>query len=152
MIFFWLFVTFFEIGLFGFGGGYGMNANFGWTGHAKTRAILQTAIKSHAKKILFGDTYCNWQARSGYPAYVIRLYPYDYCVNWNGSASAMTPNSHFRHDGRTNIAWVDGHVTSERPAEMGTSAFELANDIGWVRNTTDAWLLDDAQEAAYATL
>ncbi|MBP5300847.1 MAG: hypothetical protein J6Y80_05535, partial [Victivallales bacterium] len=78
--------------------------------------------------------------------------PYDYCVNWNGSCSAMTPNSHFRHEGRTNIAWVDGHVTSERPAEMGTSAFELANNIGWVRNTTDAWLLDDAQEATYAAL
>ena len=135
-----------------FGGGYGMNANFGWTGHAKTRAILQTAIKSHAKKILFGDTYCNWQASSGHPAYVIRLYPYDYCVNWNGSCSAMTPNSHFRHDGRTNIAWVDGHVTSERAAELGTSAFELANNIGWVRNTADAWLLDDAQEAIYAAL
>ena len=130
-----------------FGGGYGMNANFGWTGASD--AVMSTAIRNPAGKILFGDTMCNWGAATGYDGYVIRLYPYDKCVNWNGSVSAMTPNSHFRHNGRTNLAWVDGHVSSELPAELGTSAYEISHNIGWVRNTADAWLLTDEQEAVY---
>ena len=130
-----------------FGGGYGMNANFGWTG--ASTAILNTKITDPSGKIIFGDTMCNWGANRGYDGYVIRLYPFDKCVNWNGMTSAMSPNSHFRHSGRTNIAWVDGHVTNERPAELGTSVYEVTNNIGWVTNTTDAWLLTTEQEDIY---
>lgn len=131
-----------------FGGGYGMNANFGWTG--ANEAIRNSAVESPAGKILFGDTKCDWGASTGYPGYVNRLYPYDKCVNWSSSPVDMTPNSHFRHAGGTNLAWVDGHVTSnEHPAELGTSAYEITNNIGWVRNTTDAWLLNKKQKKLY---
>ena len=128
-----------------FGGGYGMNGNVGWS--AKSSPVLISSIDSASSKILFGDTFdYAWDASYGY---VIRLYPYDKCVNWY-TVSAMSPNSQFRHGGMTNIGWTDGHVSSERPEKLGTSSSEVNNNIGWVRTDTKYWLLTKSQESIYA--
>jgi len=133
-----------------FGGGYGMNANFGWTGLSEY--IKLGNIDGASSKILFGDTMCNWGASTGYDGYINRLYPYDKCVNWNGSYTNSSPNSHFRHAGLTNIAWADGHASSEHCVEMGTSAYEISNNIGWVSTKTDNWLLTNSQKNFYDSL
>ncbi|MBQ6474429.1 MAG: DUF1559 domain-containing protein [Victivallales bacterium] len=129
-----------------YGGGYGMNGNFGWTGTAT--AIILTSINEASGKILFGDSYdASWDEQYGY---VIRLNPYDKCVNWMSGVSNMSPNSQFRHGGKSGIAWVDGHVTSEKPAKLGTSTSDTARNIGWVKDDPKYWLLNKDQEREYA--
>ena len=129
-----------------YGGGYGMNGNVGWTGASKS--VSQSSVDSPASKILFGDTFdSEWDATYGY---VIRLHPYDKCVNWNNGVKAMQPNSQFRHGGLTNICWIDGHVSSEHPDRLGTSAAAVKNNIGWVKTDTKYWLLNKQQESAYS--
>jgi prepilin-type processing-associated H-X9-DG protein/prepilin-type N-terminal cleavage/methylation domain-containing protein len=50
---------------------------------------------------------------------------YAYCepYQWVDAAGKMRgtlmPSVHFRHDGRANVAWCDGHVTAEVPVELG---------------------------------
>jgi len=128
-----------------YGGGYGMNGNVGWS--ANSSPVPLSSVDNPSAKILFGDTFdYAWDATYGY---VIRLHPYDKCVNWY-SVSTMSPNSQFRHGGMTNIGWVDGHVSSERAEKMGTTSDQVKNNIGWVKTSTKYWLLNKAQEGVYA--
>jgi prepilin-type processing-associated H-X9-DG protein/prepilin-type N-terminal cleavage/methylation domain-containing protein len=56
-----------------------------------------------------------------------------------------TPTTHFRHNGSTNVAWLDGHVTAEKMAETTTSnaygASNTAIATGWF--STDFSLFDN---------
>ncbi len=129
-----------------YGGGYGMNGNVGWTGASKP--VSQSSVETPSEKILFGDTFDNeWDATYGY---VIRLHPYDKCVNWNNGVSTMRPNAQFRHGGMVNIGWVDGHVTSERPDKLGTSEAQVRLNLGWVKTDKRHWLLNRQQESVDA--
>ena len=47
----------------------------------------------------------------------------------------MSPSIHFRHWGRANVLWCDGHITSERlewaPERNVYGAYNKAWDVGW---------------------
>ncbi len=127
-----------------YGGGYGMNGNVGWYG--KAEHVLSTSVDSPSSKILFADTYYHgWDPQYGYE---IRLRPYDKCVN-GMNTNAMDPNAQFRHGGRCNVGWVDGHVSSERPDKLGTTAVEIEKNVGWIKADKNYWLLNKDQERAY---
>jgi prepilin-type processing-associated H-X9-DG protein len=48
----------------------------------------------------------------------------------------MSPSIHFRHRGRANIAWADGHISARKMAEFkGLSAYEVDSAklaLGWL--------------------
>ena len=108
------------------GGGYGLNANFGWSGGI-CKPVHVGKIVSPGSKIMFSDTMESWGAAD---AFSLRLVPRGKLV---GSDSDMGySNSHFRHNGRANVGWVDGHVSSEQPAELGVDPYEIEHDIGYL--------------------
>jgi prepilin-type processing-associated H-X9-DG protein/prepilin-type N-terminal cleavage/methylation domain-containing protein len=104
------------------GGGYGMNINVGWSASPAYMRTRLSQVVGSAKKVLFADTFHS-------TGYINRLYvPLEFA-----KASTYDNNghsTHFRHGGLANLAFVDGHVGSERPTELGTSEFELANNVG----------------------
>ena len=120
------------------GGGYGMNANFGWNSSASHNKVKAGAIVKPSGKVLFGETFEAPQA------YRYRLYPRGGVI-MGGSASALDANTHFRHNALTNVTWTDGHVSSERPYELGTDAFAIANNIGWMSKDSEPYRLTQAQ-------
>ena len=121
-----------DSGLF-HGGGLGLNLNFGSTGMWSAVKLVQ--IKSPASKIMISDvmgTYRQTNVCLGY-----KLTPYgSYQTNWNGSAGTGTADSCFRHIGRTNSAYVDGHVQSEMPAELDISGVLAFYNVGWISADT----------------
>ena len=106
------------------GGGYGMNINVGWsTSPANYMRTQLSQVIGSATKVLFADTFHS-------TGYIDRLYvPLEIGVraSWDNNGNS----THFRHTGLANLAFVDGHVGSERPTELGTSEFELTNNIGY---------------------
>lgn len=70
MIFFWLFITFFEIGLFGFGGGYGMLSliqhetveHWGWLSSSEFTDIVAISQMTPGPIGINSATYCGYTA------------------------------------------------------------------------------------------
>jgi prepilin-type processing-associated H-X9-DG protein/prepilin-type N-terminal cleavage/methylation domain-containing protein len=84
-------------------GGYGYNGNnlsVWWNGFHR---IVE--VKKPASTIAFADSAQFTAAGKIVEMYTISS-PYD---GWGDA----TPDMHFRHNGKTNAAWVDGHVSSE---------------------------------------
>ena len=114
-------------------GGYGYNAVYiggspadPWTGQ------LSANVPSPATTVMFADT--GMSRTSG-----VQEYPFAEPPQWvtpaGELAGALTPSVHFRHNGRANVAWCDGHVTSELPRTLGARNAYGGNDkknlIGW---------------------
>jgi len=100
------------------GGGYGYNAAYvggtyykhGFSSEAAREASLASDIKNPRRTIMFTD------AAIASPT----VCEYSFCepVFWVAEGNTVypshpTPSIHFRHNGRANVAWCDGHVTSE---------------------------------------
>ena len=123
------------------GGGYGLNANFGWSGGVGS-PVATGKIVAPASKIMFSDTMESWGTSV---AYSLRLVPRGKLV---GSSSDMGySNTHFRHSGYANVGWADGHISPRMPAELGVDAFEIANDIGYLSTDKLPYRLTAEQEA-----
>lgn len=98
-------------------GGYGYNATYiGGTpadGFSPERVIN---VPQPARTVMFTDTAF---------ARAAGLQEYAFCeprqwVNPNGKLRGrLIPSVHFRHGGRTHVAWCDGHVSAEEPTELG---------------------------------
>lgn len=114
-------------------GGYGYNEIYiggtpadPWTGE------LMANVPSPATTIMFSDT--GMSRVTG-----VQEYPFCEPPQWvspNGAlAGALSPSVHFRHNGRANVAWCDGHVTAEVPGRFGKkNAYggdDRKNQIGW---------------------
>ena len=122
------------------GGGYGLNANFGWSGGVG-KPVTVGRIVSPGSKIMFSDTMESWGNSA---AYSLRLVPRGIVV---GSTSDMGySNTCFRHNGSANVGWADGHVSSEQPAELGVDPFEIANSIGYLSTDKKPYRLTVEQE------
>ena len=46
------------------------------------------------------------------------------------SSATADPTIHFRHRGRANVAWCDGHITSEKLETRAGDRF-TRNGLGW---------------------
>ena len=94
-----------------------------------------TEIEQPSNKIMFTDT--AW-AKGSPPSYIIE---YSFCEppDWvmkatNGirETPGGRPSIHFRHLGKTNVAWCDGHVSAENldfPAKSKTKEEQFK--MGW---------------------
>lgn len=105
-------------------GGYGYNKVYVGTDTldpTKAPASVLGAAAAQFKKptdtVMFTDSAF---ARSG----PLRLIEYSFAEPPKFSASDADPSIHFRHQGNTNTAWLDGHVTNE------PLAFSRANIYG----------------------
>ena len=105
-------------------GGYGYNSvgvgsrnyQYGFCDEAMRSSMKTTEIRQPSEKVMFTDT----AFVQGYPdRYLIE---YSFCepphfVFFNGikiiEAGRPVPSIHFRHLGKTNVIWCDGHVSSE---------------------------------------
>ncbi len=103
------------------GGGYGYNAMYiggsywlyGMTPQAAQTTAAIHMIKHPERTVMFTDT----AMPQGYPSQ--HLVEYSFCeppyfVDSRGVSRARPmPSIHFRHNGRANVGWCDGHVSSE---------------------------------------
>ena len=116
------------------GGGYGMNAMFGFRNTEMPVRVKSTAIMSPGNAVLLSDTALDWSDDLiVYPYY---LMPRTLVTNVGGGNWGAT--QHFRHLGMANVAWSDGHVTSERPGEFDVSDYALRENVGWL-GSNDSW-------------
>lgn len=113
----------------GGGGGYGYNAN--WFGsYNNMKSVKLAAVKRPSKTIIFGDNARTSMGPYTYdpPQYV----PLMNCKKKPDGTEYTTGTTHFRHSEKANIAWVDGHVTSEHVGELNTDDISQENLIGFV--------------------
>ncbi|MDO8683712.1 MAG: prepilin-type N-terminal cleavage/methylation domain-containing protein [Armatimonadota bacterium] len=123
------------------GGGYGYNYAYvggtyykrGFSADAAAIASSASDIKNPRKTIMFTD------AAIASP----NVNEYSFCepvygVGENNTTLPfhMTPTIHFRHNGRVNVVWCDGHVTSEQMSFTmeGANIYGGSNraaQIGW---------------------
>jgi len=71
-----------------------------------------------------------------------------------GDENLLSPSLHFRHYGRANVLWADGHVTSEAwgwaPGENIYGARNSAFAVGWF-GPRDNRLFDNGSKSAYTS-
>lgn len=115
------------------GGGIGMNINTGFRNQTRSARVRLANVLSPANAVMMSDTAMYWSTAPSYPYYLVPRQSVAAVGNW----TASTPNQAFRHFGRANVGWIDGHVSPEKPGELGSDDFSLANNIGWL-GTTDA--------------
>jgi prepilin-type processing-associated H-X9-DG protein/prepilin-type N-terminal cleavage/methylation domain-containing protein len=114
-------------------GGYGYNAAYigGQPGNPFV-AERMANVPHPARTVMFTDA--AFARASG-----IQEYAYCEPYQWPDAAGrlvgSLTPSVHFRHNGRANVAWCDGHITAEAPAELGrTNGYGGDSEkwkIGW---------------------
>jgi prepilin-type processing-associated H-X9-DG protein/prepilin-type N-terminal cleavage/methylation domain-containing protein len=99
---------------------------------AMSRGMRPTAIRDAAGTVMFCD--CAFPQPYGKPKYLIE-YSFAEAYHFvsgdppHESGSAW-PSVHFRHRGKANVVWCDGHVSAERLTTHGPSQFTQFN-IGW---------------------
>ncbi len=116
------------------GGGIGMNINTGFRNQSRSARIRISDIMNPSKAVMMSDTAMSWGADVAYTYYLVPRKSVVAVGDWTSS----TPNQAFRHSKKANVGWIDGHVSSERPGELGSDDFSITNNIGWL-GTTDAY-------------
>ncbi len=103
------------------GGGYGYNGK--WFGGYDAPHLKRAGMRRISDTIMFGDCASSGKsAGSGYEK--ARYTPYMYCKikpegdQWSNKTSGT---NHFRHAKRANVAWGDGHVSSESVGTINSS-------------------------------
>lgn len=113
-------------------GGYGYSSEIGHTDPDSWDINVPakvTALTSASQTIMFGDAVDTWSNQGSLAQTIDLLAPEP--ISYGGGES--TPTMHFRHNGRSNTAWADGHADSNGPItyrQKGYSTFsadELAN-------------------------
>jgi len=91
-----------------------------------TRQGMRAGTLAHpARTVMFADT--AYMQGGGAQAKLIE-YSFAEPPRFAGGGTPW-PTIHFRHAGRANVAWCDGHVTSEVLARTGTRG--AAQHLGW---------------------
>lgn len=121
------------------GGGYGMNANLGWGITVPPTPIA--SITNPPDKIMFSET---GQLNGTVFRHEYRLWPMG--KTWNFS-NVYSSNTHFRHAGLVNVAWADGHVSSEAPQELLPTEEGLVYNVGWISTDEKKYRFTTEQEA-----
>ncbi len=101
------------------GGGYGYNGK--WFGGYDAPHLPRSGMAQLSNTIMFGDCASSGKSATAYD--VARYTPYMYCkvlpdgAQWSNKTSGT---AHFRHNRHSNVAWGDGHVTSEGVGTLNT--------------------------------
>src|SRR5262249_3900934 len=97
-------------------GGYGYNEIYiGGTPLDYYHGAFVANVSRPSSTIMFTDTaFARADGIQEYPF----CEPYQWVDSSNRLAGAMSASVHFRHRGRANVAWCDGHVTAELPSQL----------------------------------
>ena len=99
-----------------------------------TRQGMRVGSLAHpARTVMFADTA---YAQSGGAQAVLIEYSFAEPPRFAGGGTPW-PTIHFRHAGRANVAWCDGHVSSERLARTGARG--AAQQLGWFGPDDNSW-------------
>jgi prepilin-type processing-associated H-X9-DG protein/prepilin-type N-terminal cleavage/methylation domain-containing protein len=114
-------------------GGYGYNAIYvGGSPANKWQGEHIGNIPAPVRTVMFADTALS--RRDGVQEYPFAE-PWQWVAPTGRLAGPLSPSVHFRHGGRANVAWCDGHVTAEKPARIGEKNFYGGDDakhrLGW---------------------
>ncbi len=114
-------------------GGYGYNAAYiGGTWRDTYRAEFVTNVPQPTRTVMFADTAL--PRANGIQEYAYAE-PYQWVDRAGKLAGALAPSVHFRHAGRANVAWCDGHVSAEEPTRLGATNLyggdASKGNIGW---------------------
>jgi len=94
----------------------------------------QSAITNPEQTMMFADTAL--ARASG-----VQEYSFAEPWFWPAFPGKPDPSVHFRHAGKANVGWCDGHVTAEAPTRLGTINSYKGNDqkakIGWFGPATN---------------
>jgi prepilin-type processing-associated H-X9-DG protein len=115
-------------------GGYGYNAIYiGGTPANKWEAEVIGNVERPERTIMFADT--AMARKDGVQEYPFAE-PWQHVLPNGKPAGKLDPSIHFRHNGCAHIAWCDGHVSAERPSELGEVGTYGGNNrklkIGWI--------------------
>lgn len=122
-------------------GGYGYNQEgvgsqnyvYGFSEKAAKAGMVPSGIARPSATIMFTDTAFPQPLQK--PQYLIEYSFAEayYFVDWAApteSSYVAKPSIHFRHGGKANVVWCDGHVSSEPLETEGDRSFSQL-DIGW---------------------
>ncbi len=118
-------------------GGYGYNMRYigskVWQGDKKEnyeKSARNTEVASSAQTVMFADC-AMVKADRGVPYYLEYSFSEPPLNDWGYA----WPSIHFRHRGKANIGWVDGHITSERMTDFNMVIYDGINSsdvmLGW---------------------
>ena len=117
-------------------GGYGYSTEIGntvagaWDFNIPAKSIKLT---SPSQTIMFGDAADTWNIAGGFAETIDLMAPEP--VSYGGFEA--TPTMHFRHRGKVNIAWADGHADSNGPISYRQGMDESTN-VGFFGGDKDA--------------
>ena len=107
-------------------GGYGYSTEIGntvngaWDFNIPAKIVKLT---SPSQTIMFGDAADTWNISGGFAETIDLIAPEP--ISYGGFTA--TPTMHFRHRGRVNIAWADGHADSNGPITYHQGMDESTN-------------------------
>lgn len=97
-------------------------------------AAMTSEVRYPAKTVMFTDTAMPFNTDNPH------LIEYSFCeppfTVFNRQVLTMhnSPTIHFRHDGRANVVWCDGHVSAEKMSFSDTNIYRIESgsfDVGW---------------------
>ena len=123
------------------GGGYGYNDIgvgsraycFGYSKEGVARGMAPSSIREPARTVMFCDTAYPQSSKGS--RYIVE---YSFAEAYNDVADNLPvretdrakPSIHFRHNGKANVVWCDGHVSQETMTFSDSHAYKGQN-IGW---------------------
>jgi len=106
----------------------------GYNASAMAQGMPPSAIKNPAETVMFCDTALT-QPYGNKPEYLIE-YSFAHPYHWvfepckESGTRVQYPSIHFRHNGKANVVWCDGHVSAETMTTKAEKWFTEWN-IGW---------------------
>jgi len=106
----------------------------GYTAKAMLQGMSPDAIHNPSETVMFCDAALT-QPYGNKPEYLIE-YSFAHPYHWvfqagrESGTRVQYPSIHFRHGGRANVVWCDGHVSSES-LETKAEKWFTKYDIGW---------------------
>lgn len=99
-------------------------------------------VKNQSETIMLTDAALTYTTVENIQEYAFVTAPkWDYTLSGGPLVDSDYPSIHFRHNGKANVAWCDGHVTSEPMGFTRTDDQKAAN-IGYVGKWDDNRLYD----------
>lgn len=120
------------------------------------KGMRDTNIKNPAQTIMFADAAIPQDGHIIEYSFVEppKAVSYDHPRGIPGE-SYMSPTMHFRHYGRVNVVWCDGHVTSEKwewaPEENVYGGSNYRFDVGWF-GPKNNYYFDNVEKSDYQSL
>lgn len=116
-------------------GGYGYNAVYiGGTPRDKWTGERVSNVSHPSRTLMFADTaFARAEGLQEYPF----AEPFQWVAPSGRLSGPLSPSVHFRHNGKANVVWCDGHASPESPSQMGKGrnyygGDEAKHSLGWI--------------------